>query len=62
MNWRTYLNKKTDYVHITLLKAQLQVFELMLNGRESQLLHKIYKAFQSLHPGERCLGSEIVTI
>ena len=53
--------KYADGVNITLLKAQLPVFKLMLSG-EFQSFHEIYSAFQSLDQCEKDLISEIVTI
>ena len=48
-------------MNVTLLKAQLPVFKLMLIG-EFQSFHEIYGAFQSLDQCEKCFVSEIVTI
>ena len=48
-------------MNVTLLKAQLPVFKLMLSG-EFQSFHEIYSAFQSLDQCEKDLISEIVTV
>ena len=46
-----YMSEKyAEDVNVTLLKAQLPVFKLMLSG-EFQSFHEIYSAFQSL---DRC--------
>ena len=45
-------------MNVTLLKAQLPVFKLMLSGE----FHEIYNAFQSFDQCEKDLISEIVTV
>ena len=57
-----YMSEKyAEDVNVTLLKAQLPVFKLMLSG-EFQSFHEIYSAFQSLDQCEKDLISEIVTV
>ena len=55
------LEKYAEDVNVTLLKAQLPVFKLMLSG-EFQSFHEIYSAFQSLDRYKKDLISEIVTV
>ena len=57
-----YMSEKyAEDVNVTLLKAQLPVFKLMLSG-EFQSFHEIYSAFQSLDQCENDLISVIVTV
>ena len=59
-----YMSEKyAEDVNVTLLKAQLPVFKLMLYiSGEFQSFHEIYSTFQSLDQCEKDLISEIVTV